>query len=137
MHGGSAPQVKAAAARRLTLAEAFERGDRRPAWLILADALHSADTLMLNARVKLADGEPISLEALDRFIEALDRAQKFAKVVLDAGVDERQTQAAEAMTAVLAGLVDRGMEAIGLPAPVQVQLRKAIAAEIRTSRAKR
>ena len=135
MHGGRAPQVKASAAKRLTLAEAFERGDRRPAWQILADALHSADTLMLDARVKLADGEPVSLDALDRFIEALDRAQKFAKIVLDAGVDERQTQAAEAMVVMLGGWVDRAMAAVGIPVAVQGQLRKAIAAEVRTSRA--
>lgn len=135
MHGGRAPQVKASAAKRLTLAEAFERGDRRPAWQILADALHSADTLMLDARVKLADGEPVSLDALDRFIEALDRAQKFAKIVLDANVDERQTQAAEAMVVMLGGWVDRAMAAVGLPVAVQGQLRKAIAAEVRTSRA--
>lgn len=102
-HGGSAPQVKAAAAARVTLAEAMASGDRRPAWEIFADALHAADILMLDARVKLES--EVTVEQLNRFAEALERAQRFAKMFLDAGVDERQTRIAEAQALMLVGVI--------------------------------
>lgn len=130
MHGGQAPQVRAAADRRVVLKEAFERGDRRATWEIMADTLHSADVLMLDARVRLVEGEAVTLEQLDRFLEALDRAQRFAKAFLDAGVDERQARAVETLTGRLTGFVDRAMVAIGLPPAVQAQMRQAIAAEV-------
>lgn len=132
VHGGAAPQVRAAAAKRIGLAQAFVSGDRRPAWEILADALHAADTLMLDARVKLTqDGEPVTVEALDKFLSALDRAQKFAKTVLDAGVEERRTQAAEALTGQLVGYVRRAMASLELAPAVRGSIERAIAAEIR------
>lgn len=105
IHGGASPKAKEGALKRLALAEAFERGDRRPAWQILADALHAADTMMIDARIRLGEGEPITVEQLDRFTEALERAQRFAKVFLDAGVDERQTRIAESTALMLVGVI--------------------------------
>ena len=114
IHGGASPQAKAAALRRLTLAEAFERGDRRPAWEILADALHAADVLMIDARIKLDEGEPITVGQLDRFTEALERAQRFAKMFLDAGVDERQIRIAESQALMIVGVIRAVLDELDL-----------------------
>lgn len=116
IHGGASPNAKAGALRRLALAEAFEKGDRRPAWQILADALHAADTLMLDARMKLQDGEPITVAQLDRFTESLERAQRFAKMFLDAGVDERQTRIAESQATMLVGVIRAVLDELDLSA---------------------
>jgi hypothetical protein len=134
MHGAKTPVVKAAAERRIALKQAFERGDRRPPWQILADTLHAADVLMVDSRVRLLEGEAVTVAELDRFIDALERAQRFAKTFLDAGIDERRMRASEAATLQLIGLVQRAMATVGLTQPQQAQLRKALSAEIRAAR---
>jgi len=135
-HGAGAPQVKAAADRRVVMAEMLvDGGPRRPAWEILLDVMHAADVLMKVAREKVALGETLTVADMEAFTAALERAQRFAKTVLDAGVDERQTRVAEALTARLTGFVDRAMASVGLPSAVQGRLRKAIAAEVVADRA--
>ena len=94
-HGGRAPQVRAAAERRVSLAEAMTASDPRPAWEVLADALHMADVLMRQARLGVVDGKPVTLRQLDRLVDHIDRAHRMAKVTLDAGVDERRTRMGE------------------------------------------
>lgn len=130
-HGGAAAQVQGAADARLRLKEAFERGDRRPAWQILADTLHSADVLMLDARLRLIDGEAITIEQLDRFLEALDRAQRFAKQFVDVGIDERRVRATEAATAQLAEFLRRALARSGLTAEQCRTVELVLAEEIR------
>ena len=133
MHGGLAPQVQAKAQIRLTLAQAFEWGDRRPAWQILADALHTADTLMLDARTKLTDqGEPVTAADLDLFLQALDRAQRFAKTVLDAGVDERRARVAEEQAAILAGVIRNILDDLDLSREQQARVGEVVPRHLRT-----
>lgn len=133
MHGGKAPQVQAKAQIRLTLAQAFEWGDRRPAWQILADALHTADTLMLDARTKLTDqGEPVTAADLDLFLQALDRAQRFAKTVLDAGVDERRARVAEEQAALLAGVIRNILDDLDLSREQQARVGEVVPRHLRT-----
>jgi len=44
-HGGAAGQVRAKALARASLAEALANGDRRPAWEILLDSMHTVDVV--------------------------------------------------------------------------------------------
>lgn len=131
LHGGAAPQVQQAALKRLALAEAFERGDRRPAWQILADALHAADTLMIDARVRLGEGEPITVDQLDRFTDALERAQRFAKVFLDAGVDERQTRIAESQASMIVGVIRAILDELDLSAVQRAKVGEVVPRHLR------
>lgn len=128
-HGGAAPQVRVAAAARVTLAEAMALGDRRPAWEIFADALHSADILMLDARVKLEAG--VTVEQLNRFAEALERAQRFAKMFLDAGVDERQTRIAEAQAVMLVGVIRAVLDDLDLTAEQRAKVGEVVPRHMR------
>lgn len=128
-HGGAAPQVRAAAAARVTLAEAMALGVRRPAWEIFADALHSADILMLDARVKLEAG--VTVEQLNRFAEALERAQRFAKMFLDAGVDERQTRIAEAQAVMLVGVIRAVLDDLDLTAEQRARVGEVVPRHMR------
>lgn len=96
VHGGMAPQVRRKAAERLALSEAIERADRRPAWEVLADAMHTCDVLAQRARAAAVAGRE-SPETVLALLDATERAARLAKVALDAGVDERRTRISERM----------------------------------------
>ena len=111
-HGGNAPQVRAAAERRVTLAEALVTGDRRPAWEVLEDGLHIVDLVMREVILQVKDEGTVTPAMLDKLIASVERAHRLAKVNLDAGIDQRRLKLAEAQagqmhrvfSAVLSGL---------------------------------
>lgn len=111
-HGASAPQVKAAAEKRVTLAEAMVSGPKRQPYEVLEDALHAADLLMREAIFELGEGGSVSASTMEKFVQAFERAHRLAKVNMDAGIDQRRMRLAEAQagqmhqvfTRVLAGL---------------------------------
>lgn len=82
VHGGSAPQVRAAAAQRVVLAEAAAKGDRRPPGVILLDTLHLLDTRMR----QLLDDSDTGAAAM---LEAIDQASALARDVVRLRVDEQ------------------------------------------------
>lgn len=82
LHGGSAPQVRAAAARRVALAEAAARGDRRHPGTILLDTLHLLDTRM---RLVLDD----STSDAQAMLDAIEQAATLARDVVRLRVDEQ------------------------------------------------
>lgn len=112
MHGGRAPQVVAAAERRVTLAEALSTGDKRHPWEILEDGLHIVDLVMREVVLDVQERGSVTPQLLDKLISAVERAHRLAKVNLDAGIDQRRVRLAEAqagqmhhmLTAVLSAL---------------------------------
>lgn len=82
-HGASAPQVRAAAAQRVTLAEALLNGDRRHPQEVLASALHQVDVLAGQTVQQLAEGE-LTAETFERLLEASKTQAAMSKLVLDA-----------------------------------------------------
>lgn len=88
MHGGKAPQIKKAAERRVALAEAMHNGDRRHPWEIMKDVLHGADVLRENATVKLGTNGDVTVEELRELQAALEFAGRWAKMTLDAKLQE-------------------------------------------------
>lgn len=83
-HGGAAPQVRAAARRRVALAEAAARGDRRHPAEVLLDAIHVLDVNMRQAIDNDNGGDPEALLA------AIERAATLARDALRLQVDQRQ-----------------------------------------------
>ena len=88
MHGGTAPQVKAARQRRLAFDAALAADPRRSADEVLLDVLHSADHLMRRARAEVDAGEA-NLDTIRQLVELEERAGKWADKAHDAGVHER------------------------------------------------
>jgi hypothetical protein len=84
MHGGTTTQVDARADTRMTLGQIL-RSERRPVGEVLLDAVHAADAITRDLTVRVSAGDT-DVETLTRFIEALTRSAKLAKVALDAGV---------------------------------------------------
>lgn len=85
-HGARAPQVRAAAERRVSLAEELVKAPRRSPQQILVDATHAADVLL--GRAVAAAAEPMSVDQLDQVVSSIGRAAQLAKVAMDAGLDE-------------------------------------------------
>jgi hypothetical protein len=103
----------------MTLAQLIQN-DPRPVGTVLLSALHAADALLRDAEVKVTDaGKEVPVETMTRFIEAIDRAAKLAKVTIDAGVAVKMVEArtrdleaegqivVDAMVSVLDPLIDR------------------------------
>lgn len=110
-HGGQAPQVRAAAEARVSLADALKTNPRRQPWEVLEDAAHIADILMQDARLDIEQGK-FTPQALDKLVAALDRAHRLSTTNVHAGLAERRQRFAEGQadqmhqvfTRVLAGL---------------------------------
>jgi hypothetical protein len=84
-HGASAPQVRAKAAERVTLAEALLTGDRRHPQEILASALHQVDVLGSQTVQSIADsGGTLTAEMFEQLLEASKTQATMSKLVLDA-----------------------------------------------------
>jgi hypothetical protein len=92
-HGAFAPQVKRKADLRLTLAH-FLSSDPRDPRDVLLDAVHSFDAVMQHAKLKVAEGETLTVDELDRFIQSVQRAGALSKVAIDAGLVDVLTQQA-------------------------------------------
>lgn len=84
MHGGAAPQVRAAAQRRVALAEALATSERRSPAEILADCMHTADVVARQLQAWLDAGERLTPEVVDRLTEAIKLSASMARVVVDA-----------------------------------------------------
>lgn len=115
IHGGSAPQVKAAAKRRLALQEGLkgvaalvaehglpEPDDRHPAEQLMRALTLS--TMMVEALAVTAekiDAKP-GHEVFEAWERERDRHTRIAKTILDAGIAERQVKILEAQAHVFA-----------------------------------
>lgn len=115
-HGGRAPQVAAAAERRVTLAEALLRGDRRPPWEVLEDCLHMMDLVMREVLHEIQDQGSVTPKLLDKLVSSVERAHRLAKVNLDAGIDQRRLRLAEAQAGQMFAVFTRVLGALGLTA---------------------
>jgi hypothetical protein len=102
MHGAMAPNVVRKRDERMTFAQLLQ-SDPRPVGEVLLDALHNADVAMQDMRASLADeGQPVTVDQLDRFIYLSRLTHHLAKTTVDAGVEValvNQQRAASARSA--------------------------------------
>jgi hypothetical protein len=82
-HGGAAPQVKAAAAARVTLAEEVARAPRRHPLEVQDSALHTVDVVGRQLMERLSSGAEIRVEDIQTLIETARTQAGLAKLVLD------------------------------------------------------
>lgn len=133
-HGAAAPQVQAAAERRISLAEALANGDRRPPWEILEDCLHIVDMVLQDVVLEVREKGTATPAVLDKLIQAVERAHRLSKVNLDAGIDQRRLRLAETQAGQMQAIFTRVLSALHLTpeqkALVPQVLRREIEGEI-------
>lgn len=120
IHGGAAPQVAEKRKQRVELGEALSKAPHRSPWEVLGDVLHTADVVAQAARNEVESGN-VTPEALFLLTDAIERAGRWAKVALDAGIDERRTKVAEQHGAALAGCIRAILDRLEL-SPMQRDL---------------
>lgn len=137
-HGGSAPQVRRAAQRRLN-----EEGARK-ALAKLGETGPVLDPMAQLARVagevvafknllaeKIGDDEELNRADLDAYERALDRTVRALAEMSRLGFEARQTSVAEAEVDLLLEAVTRTMEALGLSTEQEGEFRLRFAGELR------
>jgi len=129
-HGGRAPQVREAAERRVSIAEALVRNDPRPPWEVLEDALRVADVVMQDALGEVKELGSVTPQLLDKLIAAVERAHRLAKVNLDAGIDQRRMRLAEAQAEQMQRVFTRVLNGLGLTAEQQALVPQLLRREI-------
>lgn len=129
-HGAAAPQVRRLADERITLAEALVAAPRRPVWEVLEDTAHYSDVLLRQVVLEVRSQGTVSPELLDRLVQALERANRLSKTVLDAGVAERRTRLAEAQATQMFAVFTRVLNALGLTAEQKAQVPELLKREI-------
>lgn len=82
-HGGSAPQVRAAAAARVILAEEVARAPRRHPLEVQDSALHLVDVVGRQLMERLSSGGEINVEDIQTLIDTARTQAGLAKLVLD------------------------------------------------------
>jgi hypothetical protein len=82
-HGGGAPQVKAAAAVRVTLAEQVARTPRRHPLEVQDSALHLVDVVGRELLDRLSSGGEVRAEDIQTLIDTARTQAALAKLVLD------------------------------------------------------
>lgn len=88
-------------------------GDPRPPWQVLLEALHTSDAIMQDAiGVIMQQKDQLTPDQLDNLTQATERAAKLSKLTIDANVGERRTRLLESQTAIMAGAVQAGLDAI-------------------------
>lgn len=134
MHDAGAPQVRAAAAQRVLLAEALASSPRRHPGEVLLDCLHTADVLGQDALAEGAGGCGDG-GAVERLVGATARAAALAKTALDAGLQEREVRLREEEGALIVAMLQRVEARMGL-SPAQALLwRRVIPEELRATAA--
>jgi len=129
-HGGRAPAAMKKAAIRNALAEALQNGDRRPPFMILADTLHSCDVLATQIRLGIMGAEEVTPDMISAFVEAIERAQRAAKLVIDARVETMMVQSVMVEGDVIAGIFLRALAAANLNVDAEMRLREALGVEL-------
>jgi hypothetical protein len=94
-HGGNAPQVRRKADQRMTLAQLLQN-DPRPLPEVLLDATHTADAVFRDLRLRLLEGEEITVEQLDRLVERARLAHHLARTTVETGVVVKLVEAQRA-----------------------------------------
>jgi hypothetical protein len=82
-HGGAAPQVKAAAAARVSLAEEVANSQRRHPLEVQDSALHVVDVLARKLLERLSSGGEIHVEDIQTLVDTAKTQAGLARLVLD------------------------------------------------------
>lgn len=113
-HGGRAGQTQRAAYLRTTLAELLAADPRDPR-VALLDAVHAADAIFREDRVRIEAGDTLTAEELDRFTQNLTRLAALAKTAIDGRFVDQITRDLEQQGVLLGGILSKALDqALGL-----------------------
>jgi len=113
LHGGAAPQVRAAREVRILTAEAAREAPKSSADSVdvLTSAMNDAHSLLQRLKVNIAGGQ-LTAADLTALGDWVDRAARISKLVVDAGIEERRVQIAAADGRILAGVIQRSFAGV-------------------------
>jgi hypothetical protein len=117
-HGGNAPQVRAAREARIVAAEAAREAPRSAADAadVLTSAMNDAHALKERLKENLAAGRITEMQAFSALGEWVDRSARISKLVVDAGIEERQVRLAESAVDQVVQVVNMILDDLGLDA---------------------
>lgn len=121
IHGGKIPRVRAKAMERVLIADGLRHGAYRAPHEVLLSAMREMDVVKQALINQITQGDPSEPVDFERLVDAIDRTVKYSKIVLDAGVQERQVRASEGMAHQLVTVMRGVMEDVGLT-PAQWEL---------------
>jgi hypothetical protein len=106
MHGGNAPQVRNRREARILAAEAAQEMPvtATDAAAVMTSAMSDAHSLLQRLKVNMAKGQ-LESQDLTALGDWIDRAARVAKLVNDAGLEERKVQLAEDQARILASVI--------------------------------
>lgn len=115
MHGGSAPQVRAAREVRILAAEAAMEAPQSAADAadVMTSAMNDAHSLLQRLKVNIADGR-ITGADLRALGEWVDRAMRASNLVMNAGLEERRVLISEATAREFLLALERLMDLLSL-----------------------
>ncbi len=121
MHGGNAPQVRAAREARIVAAEAALEAPKSMAEAgdVLLGAMNDSHALLQRLKQNIANGS-VTAADLTALGEWIDRTARVSKAVVDAGVEERRVRMSEQAGALVAQVIKNVLDDLRL-SPEQQQ----------------
>jgi DNA-binding transcriptional ArsR family regulator len=95
MHGGNAGQVVRKGEERVTLAQLLQ-SDPRPLVEVMAEAVHNVDAAMRDAKLRLLEGEEVSVDQLDRMLELSRLSHHLSRTMVETGIFAKVAEAQRA-----------------------------------------
>lgn len=122
LHGGNAGQVVRKADERVTLAQLLQ-SDPRPIPIVLMEAVHNVDAVARDMRAGIEDGQPVTLDQLDRFLSVNRVTAHLARTVVETGVLARLADQQRASVAEVGLFISEVLLAVLNALPLSVEWR--------------
>jgi hypothetical protein len=129
LHRGNARQIVRKAEQRVTLAQLLQ-DEPRPLVEVMADAVANADAAMRDARLRLLEGEEVTVDQLDRVLELSRLAHHLSRTMLDTGIGMKLVAEQKASLQDLGGLISEVLLAVLHPLPLTPTGRKYLLARM-------
>lgn len=129
-HGGATTLAKVAAHKYKVLQAAIMHGDRRPAWEVLSDAMHVADSLLQDAAhdVLYPENGEVNADDVVKLIQSVERAAKMGSILLRTKAYEHMARRVGLDGQAIAEIMGEAIAAAGLGEEAEIAIKTALVA---------